>query len=198
MNKLYRPNNRIRKILRGKGGFSLTELLVATLIMALATAALTSVLALAYRHFLTTTQRTEAQFLCASLAEFVEDELTFCKVSTSGGDTTWSKGTHNMGSNIHFYVNTEDGSYVKIDGSTAGTYGKIVITGDNYAGNYYKIVSDGSYDVEAGRGYSLLAGMSLEWDDSNGWFVVTITVVDKDDKTVLSDDQFTVKPAVGA
>ncbi len=196
MNDLCVLKKRIRKICSSEGGFSLTELLIATLIMVLATAALTSALLLAYRHFYKSAQRTEAQFLCASLAEFVEDELTFSKVTVSGGDLSWSKGTHNMGSNIKFYVNTEGGGYVEIDGSTLNEYGKIVITGDNYSGNYYKIASDGAYDVESGRGYSLLAGMSLTWDDTNGWFIVEIEVVDKDDKTVLSDDRFTVKPAV--
>ena len=197
MNKFGSLKNRIHKICRSRDGFSLTELLIAVLIMALATAALTSALILAFRHFYKSAQRTEAQFLCASIAEFVEDELLFSKVDVSGGDLKWSKGTHNMGSNIKFYVNTEDGGYEEIDGSTLNTYGKIVITGDNFSGDYYKIASDGSYDVETGRGYSLLAGMSLDWDDSNGWFSVEIVVVDKNDKTVLSDDSFTVKPAVG-
>ncbi len=197
MNKYIGIKKRICGILKSKNGFSLSELLIAVLIMALATATLTSAMILAFRHFYESTQRTEAQFLCASLAEFVEDELLFSKVKVTGGDVTWSKGTHNMGSDISFYVNTEDGSYVKVDGSTLNQYGKIVITGNNYSGNYYKIASDGSYDVETGKGYSLLAGMSLTWDDANGWFVVQIVVVDKDDKTVLSDDSFTVKPAVG-
>ncbi len=183
--------------MRESGGFSLTELLVATLIMLLATASLISALTLAYRHFYESAQRTQAQFLCASLAEFVEDELMFSKVSTATGDLRWSKGTHNMGSNIRFYVNKEDGSYTEIDGSTLNDYGKIVITGDNFSGDYFKIVSDGAYDVETKNSYSLLAGMSLNWDETNQWFNVEIVVVDKDDKTRLSDDSFTVRPAVG-
>ena len=60
--------------------------------------------------------------------------------------------------------------------------------------NYFLVASDGLYDVGAQKGYSLLAGMSLKWDGSK--YVVEICVVDKDDKTVLSDEKFTVKPAV--
>ena len=163
--------------------------------MTLATAALTSVIILAFRHFYKSVQRTEAQFLCATLAEFAEDELTFSKVSVSpSGEVTWSNGTHNMGSSISFYVKPDGGSYTKVGDSTLSTYGRIAISGDNFIGNYFLLASDGLYDVEAQKGYSLLAGMSLKWDGSK--YVVEIRVVDKDDKTVLSDEKFTVKPAV--
>ena len=196
MSKDNSLKKRIQKILRGKSGFTMTELLVAALIMALATATITSVIVVAFRNFYKTVQRTEAQFLCASLAEFVEDELMFSnKVTVSPtGDISWSGGTHNMGSNISFYVNTGTGAYTKVSGSTPNTYGRIVITGDNYSGKYFKAVTDGSYDVEKGRGYSLLAGMSLEWDASNELYKVKIVVVDKDNKSLLSDEEFTVKP----
>lgn len=201
MNKLC-VIKRIQKILRGKGGFSFTELLVATLIMVLATGALTSALALGFRHFYLATQRTEAQFLCAALAEFVEDELSFSTVDFTGSDLTWSKGTHNMGSKISFYVQDADGSNrEKITADTISHYGRIVITGENYKNDdssykYFKIVSDGAYEVESIKNYSLLAGMSLKWDPDKKWYAVKIVVVNKDNE-VLSDTEFTVKPAIG-
>ena len=195
MNRVIRIKNKIQGILRNREGFTLTELLIAVLIMTLATAALTSVIILAFRHFYKTIQRTEAQFLCASIAEFVEDELAFSNVSISdSGDVTWSNGTHNMGSNISFYVKPDGGSYTKVGESSIGTYGRIAISGDNFKDNYFLVASDGLYDVGAQNGYSLLAGMSLKWDGSK--YVVEICVVDKDDKSVLSDEKFTVKPAV--
>lgn len=203
MNKHCRLRNRIKQILCGKKGFTFTELLVATLIMLLATGVLTSTMVLAIRHFFESTQRTEAQFLCASLAEFVEDELSFARVDASG--ETWSKGTHNMGSDIRFLVNTgtaDAPSYQPIDGTTLGTYGRLVITGENNKddlGNlkYFKIVSDGTYEVERNRGYDLDASMSLKWDSTNEWFEVKIKVVDKKDHSkVLSEADFTVRPAV--
>lgn len=200
MNKRSRLWNRIKGILRGKKGFTLTELLVATLIMLLATGVLTSTMVLAIRHFFESTQRTEAQFLCASLAEFVEDELSFARVDASG--ETWSKGTHNMGSDIRFYVRPGEGDYQPVDNSTADTYGRLAINGSNYmidpsTRNYFKLVTDKTYEVSKNKGYDLEAGMSLEWDSSNKWFVVEIKVVDKKDHSkVLSEAEFTVKPAV--
>ena len=192
---------RIKKILRGKRGFTFTELLVATLIMLLATGVLTSTMVLAIRHFYQSTQRTEAQFLCGSLAEFIEDELSFSVVTDSGADSAWSKGTHNMGSNIGFYVQGEDGGYTKINDGTIGQYGKLLISGDNYkddGGNprYFKVVTDGTYEVEPLHGYSLEAGMSLRWDSANKRFAVKIRVVDKKDKSTLAEAEFTVKPAI--
>ena len=203
MNKHCRLWNRIKETLRGKKGFTFTELLVAMLIMLLATGVLTSTMVLAIRHFYQSTQKTEAQFLCASLAEFVEDELSFAKVDAGGA--TWSKGTHNMGSDIRFLVNTgstDAPSYQTINDTTLGTYGRLVITGENNkddVGNlkYFKIVSDGAYEVEQNRGYDLEASMSLKWDSTKGWFEVKIQVVDKKDHNkLLSEADFTVRPAV--
>ncbi len=201
MNKHGRLWNRIKRILREKKGFTFTELLVATLIMLLATGVLTTTLVLAIKHFFESTQRTEAQFLCGSLAEFIEDELSF-SVVTDSSDLKWSKGTHNMGSNICFYVHGADGSYTKITDGTIGQYGKLVINGDNFkddGGNpkYFKVVTDGSYEVEHLRGYSLEAGMSLTWDSTNNWYLVKLRVVDEKDKDTLAEAEFTVKPAVG-
>ena len=204
---------KIKEILRRKKGFTLTELLVATLIMVLATGALTSAMILAIRHFYQSTQETEAQFLCASLAEFVEDELSFSTFDPTDGDLTWSKGTHNMGNQIRFSIQTEGASGpVPVSESTIGTYGKIVISGDNYRDEngvqqFFHLVSDGSYEVGESKGYSLLAGMSMKWfADDNGtldknddkkWFEVEIRVVDKNDPgKVLSTVDFTVKPAI--
>ncbi len=195
----------MKSILRGKKGFTFTELLVATLIMLLATGVLTSTLALAIRHFFLSTQRTEAQFLLGSLAEFVEDELSFSVDTDGRTDLAWSKGTHNMGSGISFYVLGADGACTKIDGSTGAQYGVLVINGDNYkddGGNkkYFKLVPDGSYEVAQLHGYSLEAGMKLEWDDTNHWYIVELKVVDKKDpsKKVLAEADFTVKPAIGS
>ena len=71
-----------------------------------------------------------------------------------------------MGSSISFYVKPDCGSYTKVGDSTLSTYGRIAISGDNFIGNYFQLASDGLYDVEAQKGYSLLAGMSLKWDGS--------------------------------
>ena len=194
MNNCGDWKNKIKKILRQKSGFTFTEMLIATLIMVLATGALTAALTLAIRHFYLSTQRTEEQLLCASLAEFVEDELSFSKVDDTDG--SWAKGTHNMGSGIRFYLLPNgESTYAPVTGDPVSRFGKIAIKGDNYPDGYFHIVSDGSYDVEPHRGYSLAAGMSLQWDASNKWYVVEIKVVDQDDQE-LSDAKFTVKPLI--
>ncbi len=203
MNNCSRLWNRIKKILGGKKGFTFTELLVATLIMLLATGLLTSTLTLAIRHFFRSTQRSEAQFLLGSLAEFVEDELSFSADADDRSDLAWSKGTHNMGSNISFYVRGADGGFTRIDDGTMGQYGVLVINGDNYkddTGNpkYFKLVPDGTYEVARLHGYSLEAGMSLTWDNANHWYLVKLRVVDQKDKDTLAEAEFTVKPTIGS
>ena len=199
MNKQSRLSQKWKEILQKSKGFTLTELLVATMIMVLATGALTSAMILAIRHFYESTQRSEAQFLCATLAEFVEDELSFAVVNGTAEDASWSRGTHNMGSDISFYVRKdEDGSYEKVGTGTLGTYGKLAVTGDNYTPNYFMLASDGAYEVEKNKGYDLEAAMSLKWEDANHWFVVQIKVIDrKDHSKELAKTGFTVKPAMG-
>lgn len=211
-NKFCRLRNRMKSVLRGKKGFTFTELLVATLIMLLATGVLTSTLALAIRHFFLSTQRTEAQFLLGSLAEFVEDELSFSVDTDGRTDLAWSKGTHNMGSNIRFCV-LPDGKDLDpvdytcpdvlpvgndiLDPPNPGEYGKLVITGENYKKEgepkYFKIVSDGAYDVAPSHGYSLKAAMHLNWQDP--YYVVQIYVADQNGKE-LTKAEFTVEPAI--
>ena len=198
MNRIRRVKERVFKIFKKKGGFTFTELLVSMLIMLLATGAIIGAINLAIRHFYEQTQESEAQLLCASLAEFVEDELSYATVTDTGdGGFTWSKGTHNMGSAIHFYVLDEDDdgnvTGTQIDGTTLGKYGEIAIKG-NADDDYFRLVSSGSYNVESRRGYSLAAGMSVKLSEKK--IIVNIQVVDKDDKDILSSIELTVNPVI--
>ncbi|MCR5469133.1 MAG: hypothetical protein K6F37_09245 [Lachnospiraceae bacterium] len=196
MNKSGVLLKKIKSKLVETRGFTFAELLVAVLIMLLATGTLTAAMSLAIRHFYKSTQKSEAQILCGSLAEFVEDELSFSTVKITGSDISISKGTHNMGSDISFYVNTTGDTYTAVDATTVGTYGKLTISGDNFTGQYFKLTTDGAYDVGDNKGYSLAAGMSLAWDNTNKWFNVEIRVVDKSESDILSNVQFTVKPLI--
>lgn len=196
MNKCSAFIKKVRNLIKENKGFTLTELLVAVLIMLLATGALTGAMSLAVRHLFSSVQSSEAALLCSALQEFVEDELSFSAVKVETGGIVISKGTHNMGSDIKFYCNTADGSYVEIGEDTVDTYGKLVVTGDNYTGQYFKLAGDGSYDMADSRGFSLNAGMSLKWDSSNNWYQVEIKVVNRSDGKLLSNAKFTVKPLI--
>ena len=188
--KLYK---RLNSKIKENAGFSLTEMLVAMLIMLLATGALTMTINLAIKHFYKSTQESEAQVLCATLSEFVEDELTFANVSEPYS-YSWSGGTHNMGNGISFFIKDAT-SYTKIKDDTDSNYGQLVITGNNYAGNYFNAANSASYEVGKSRSYDLAASMSLVWE--NGKYKVNIRVVDKDNNSeVLSRAEFTVKPIV--
>ena len=178
--------------LKDKTGFTMVELLVAMLIMLLATGALTMTINLAIKHFYKSVQESEAQVLCATLTEFVEDELSFATVMTSSPDS-WSGGTHNMGNGIAFYTETAS-SYARVGDSTGETYGQLVISGDNYAGNFFKAANSASYEVGNVRHYDLAESMSLKWTGNH--YEVVIKIVDKDDHSVLSKAEFTVKPVV--
>ena len=199
MRKLREIGRKIKRKRIGNKGFSLTELLVAMLIMLLATGALVGTIGLAVKHFFKSAQESEAQLLCATLSEFVEDELTYSKsvASGDGGVVTWSKGTHGLGSNIYFEISTDAGNF-KGDESTSATYGQIVITSKSYQKEYgddkvFNLASPGVYEVGKSRNYDLQAAMSLSWDD--GKYEVEIIVADKS-KEALASSSFTVKPVL--
>ena len=118
-------HNTIRNRLRKCGGFSLTELLVATLIMLLATVLVTRTLSMAVRQLYIQTQESEAQLLCSSLSTYLESELSFATVTlngqsegedaggavgvASGGIKSVSSDAHNMGEGICFgYIYAKD------------------------------------------------------------------------------------------
>lgn len=211
---------KIRQKLNHRFGFSLTELLLATLIMLLATGLLTQTMDLALKQFKVSTRESEAQLLLADLSTFVQDELTYAKpdveiiAEKAVWKGTWSGGTHNMGSEIAFYTeedaNADSANRTAVSSGTGEKYGKIMISGSEYKDEegkykYYNPVGDGSYTVDSVSGtgaasnYNLKAGMALDYNkDDDGMFDVDIKVMPfGEGENALAEHKFKVRPIAG-
>ncbi len=200
---------KIRKKIKSNGGFSMLELLVATLIMLLATSLLAQTMALGLQQFRTITKRSKADTLCSTLSIYVENELAYAKVKVKDGQVTFTSDVHNMGPDAAFYIlesaEDEDGTVVTSGESPVGI---IVETSDYYKNYvkekniglqpaaqrrpYYSIVGEGSYKIGDRSSEMLAASMSLK--NTSDSIEVTISVYDTDGETVLSSNHFRVIP----
>ena len=118
--------DKIKEKLKYKKGFTMTELLVSTIIMMLATGLITSTLDLAIRQFHKSTTNSNAQLLCSTLANYVTSELAYATVHVSsdedGADvTTFDSDVHNMGIGASFTTSQD------------GAVGRLVETSPSYS-----------------------------------------------------------------
>lgn len=202
----------IKRRMGADGGFTFTELLLATIIMMLATTLLAQTMKLAEEKFFEITQESEAQLLCASLTTYIESELEGAEpVTESTGDTGINAGstegataprfnsdTHGMGPGAYFYVleDTDTGGGGSGDdtsdspSTTSKAKGQIVETSP-----YYQ--SFGTKEGNGGLGYYNIAGngsyevgknhkydlsASLDYSYSGGIYTVNIAVYEKNHK----------------
>ena len=88
-----------RKKLRKNGsGFSILEMLLAVLILLLATQLVAESMALASRHYIQSTNRSKAQMIASTLSDFVRSELTTASdVVQEGNDISFIDGSGRLG-----------------------------------------------------------------------------------------------------
>ena len=201
----------IKRKIQNKGGFSLTELLVATLIMMLATGLLTQTLSLAIDQFYRQTRESEAQLLCASLMAYLESELAYAAVTKQpDGSYRMKSDAHNMGEGIQFVYEGASGGASEInlwDTGTAedmtGKPGRMVAETSPYYqasfgdGAAYNIAGFGAYEVGKNKQYRLNAGAHFLWDGKK-WTVTVKIYGDNDSRQELAANSFTAYPAAVA
>ena len=200
--------DKVKQRIRSCAGFSLTEMLVATLIMLMATSLLTQCMQIGIRQFQESTKRSKAQTLCDTLCTYVETELSYASVKVSDGKvTSFSSDVHNMGPDTKFVI------VQKTSSETAGAAdqikdienntGILAETSEYYQSvkgekAYYSIVGEGSYKTGNNGSKSLQAEMQpLAWDFVNKSVTVSIAIYDPDDtkyKNPLAQRQFHVIP----
>lgn len=161
----------IKKRISNRKGFSLTELLAATLIMALSTGIVAGIMNLAASSFFRTTQIAEAQTLCSTIATYVESELTYAKVNEAG--TGFYSDVHNFGPDACFVASSQSNKIV-FNGSKV--YGRIGETSPMYGDQFYDIAGAKAYDIGAGNTNDLTCGMQLGL--SGNTVTCTIEIVD--------------------
>ena len=125
--------NRIRKLLSDKRGFSLGELLAATVILLLASQVMTQGMAFATRMYKESLTRSHAKQLCSTLTNVIEKELRYT--------TSVNKGS--------------DGTVLKYFSPTYGKTESAFAAIDENENKIEMIATDGEVYISTFKGYSL-------------------------------------------
>ena len=112
--------NRIRKLLSDKRGFSLGELLAATVILLLASQVMTQGMAFATRMYKESLTRSHAKQLCSTLTNVIEKELRYTTSVNKGNDGTVLKYFSPTYGKTESAFAAIDENENKIDGTAGG------------------------------------------------------------------------------
>lgn len=179
---------KIKKKLSGRYGFSLGELLAATIILLLASQVLAEGVAFAVRMYNESLTRSYGKQLCSTLTATIETELRYTTDITYDNDgklRTYFSPAYGKTNSSFLSINETDGKDAEADS------GEIAIQITNKKGKkvYQRLVSKASYSS-----YDLKAKVeSATYTESTNSFQVTLSVTDKDGKKIVTNE-FDVLP----
>ena len=175
-----RLTNLIRKKLSDKRGFSLGELLAATVILLLASQVMTQGMAFATRMYKESLTRSHAKQLCSTLTNVIEKELRYTTSVNKGNDGTVLKYFSPTYGKTESAFAAIDENENKIDG-TAGGEIAVQLTAEDGSRYWQKLISSASYssfDLKA-----TIQSVKLEGTT----FHVILEITDKDDKKIVTN-----------
>ena len=198
----------ISKKISNRSGFSLSEVLLATLIMLFATTIITQTMSLALGQFRKTTQFSNAQLLCSAISAYVEGELSYATVTKEGsgirsidGATVFSSEVHNFGPDAYFTILDDDGNKIGVVNGSSNATGIIAETstvfekqnnGNSDNENFYKIVNTKAYIAKENDPLGLKAGMTINLEGET--LLVHIWVQDRKDSNILAENNLRIVP----
>lgn len=175
-----RLTNLIRKKLSDKRGFSLGELLAATVILLLASQVMTQGMAFATRMYKESLTRSHAKQLCSTLTNVIEKELRYTTSVNKGNDGTVLKYFSPTYGKTESAFAAIDENENKIDG-TAGGEIAVQLTAEDGSRYWQKLISSASYssfDLKA-----TIQSVKLEGTT----FHVILEITDKDGKKIITN-----------
>lgn len=196
MSNAARIWNKARERLTARRGFTLAELLIAVLILLLATTVIASMMTLAARHYRNEMQQTKAELLCSTLSSSVQNELTYAGHVRAENGVILFDSHARSGTGCRFMI-YDNGTYSDVsDAPTAAGRVDLRQTEGNpdfpaYNDRYDLPLVDDAFYRSGGDGVK--AGLGLSWDESAERFHVAVTVWDAQGEE-LASDVFDVKP----
>lgn len=175
-----RLTNLIRKKLSDKRGFSLGELLAATVILLLASQVMTQGMAFATRMYKESLTRSHAKQLCSTLTNVIEKELRYTTSVNADSDGTVLKYFSPTYGKTESAFAAIDENENKIDG-TAGGEIAVQLTAEDGSPYWQKLISSASYssfDLKA-----TIQSVKLEGTT----FHVILEITDKDGKKIVTN-----------
>ncbi len=192
--KLIIIKNKTKKLLSEKRGFTMVELLAATVIFLLSSAVLVTGMASAEKHFNRELQSSESSILFSTLKDTIDYELSHTSRITYN-NKSGDKYTVDTFFSRSFAVSNADSGFCMLDTSgKVSTSGRgYIALGEEKSGNFNgnKIVSDSLYT------YGVTAAVSdfyyVNHTDVPSYFTYKLTIYD-DDGDELRTDTIDVVP----
>ena len=175
-----RLTNLIRKKLSDKRGFSLGELLAATVILLLASQVMTQGMAFATRMYNESLTRSHAKQLCSTLTNVIEKELRYTTSVNASSDGTVLKYFSPTYGKTESAFAAIDENENKIDGTAEGEIA-VQLTAEDGSRYWQKLISSASYssfDLKA-----TIQSVKLEGTT----FHVILEITDKDGKMIVTN-----------
>ena len=184
-----RISEKKRKKLLGRRGFSLGELLVATIIILLASQVMTQGMAFAVRMYNESLTRSHGKQLCSTLTNIIEKELRYTTkitIDSSNRVTKYFSPVYGK-TQSSFAVIDDKGNLAA--GTTGGEIG-VQITNDEGNLVWQKLLSSASYSS-----YNLKARVeSVTYDTGSKVFHVELQITDKNGKKLVTN-KFDIIPS---
>ena len=163
--------HKIKGKLAGRGGFSLSEMLTATLILLLVSGILTATASLAMGHFQKSTRSSEANVLASTLKSVFLSELAYTtEVQTDHSGSDGISGNVLKFQSQNYSIEGAISS-VGVSDPDAGGYGKIVFYNADDPSESLKVLGDGSYPNGIGARVE-----QLTYDAANQDFTLTLEI----------------------
>ena len=176
--------NKIRKKLSGRQGFSLGELLAATIILLLASQVMAQGIAFGARMYNQSLTRSHAKQLCSTLTNVIETELrytTAISTDTAGELNSYFSPTYGQTSS-NFGAIDEKGK--EITSVTQGGEIAIKISTDDNKVIWQRLISSASYSS-----YGLKARVtSVKKENGKNLFHVILDISDKDGNKLITNE----------
>lgn len=173
-----RLTNLIRKKMSDKRGFSLGELLAATVILLLASQVMTQGMAFATRMYNESLTRSHAKQLCSTLTNVIEKELRYTtSVNASDDGTVLKYFSPTYGKTESAFAAIDEN---KIDGTARGEIA-VQLTAEDGSLYWQKLISSASYssfDLKA-----TIQSVKLEGTT----FHVILEITDKDGEKIVTN-----------
>lgn len=172
--------NKMKKKLSARGGFSLGELLAATILLLLASQVMAEGVTFAVRMYNETLTRSHGKQLCSTLTNSIETELRYATSITydenSGTLQNYFSPTYGQSQSSFLSINSED---------QETDSGEIAIkaTDENGQTAYRRLISGASYSS-----FDLKAKVDpVIYDATKNAFTVTLTILDKENKELVQN-----------
>ena len=174
---IYTMKSNLQRKLVNKYGMTISELLIATIIILLVSAGMVTSIQQSAKYFNRSKIESESKTLCSSLEVLIENELRYTeRIKKEGGVYSYQSQSHAQKASLAT-ISVATDTANEYDGNL---YGIVVLSYSD--GTEIKLLSEGMYTL------GIQANVNIDsYDESTGIFKVNLFIVDKNGDELIKD-----------